>query len=61
MTFPTQGVVNNGSETFCIGNINNWSDITINVHINNGAALVRNRIKNALSKFDINEMTLKYF
>jgi hypothetical protein len=44
--FPTQGVANNCFETFCIGDISNWSDITVNVHINNGAALVKNCIKN---------------
>ena len=38
MTFSTQGVVNNCSETFCIDNISDWFDITVNVRINNRAA-----------------------
>ena len=61
MTFPTQGVANNFSETFCIGDICNWSDITVNVHINNVAALVKNCIKNILLKCNLNELILKYF
>ena len=38
MTFPTQVVVSYCSETFCIGNITEWFDITVNIHINNRAA-----------------------
>jgi len=61
VTFPIQGAVNNCSETFCIDNISDWFDITVNVHISNRAALVINCIKYVLLKFNINKLTLKQF
>jgi hypothetical protein len=42
VTFPIEGVVNNCSETFCIGNVSDWFDVTVSVHINNRAAIVIN-------------------